>query len=531
MNPLKRLGIALWRTFLDQGDLIATQVLLPPIAGAISARVRMIATGTHLPYEGPARLASYRQAVTTTVDGAALDGEVPGTWAKYAIPKGLPTEEGERRMAIENQAHSVEERSFVIKEGYGKGTKDLVYAGTATYRIDGESHFGRVAIHYHLADKAGPHYDLVCEGVPTGTERWELAIHNGPFKGRYAFVDASGAMSSGNNEGRLITRMIDRGLRLDKPDYELKDRVWLETQVATQPDRYSVSRKYDGGLVNAHGREGRMYLRSHRDGGETYYDRFPQLEHLENGSRLLSCRLLFPKPDFDFQFQGELVHSAGAARVGGLCNSSPEKAQAYQDQHGPAKLVVWDVRNYHGKDLSNLPYRERRLYAARLVEELEPYSDHIELAEEMPFGEDPVAFYNRVVGDCRGLPYSEGVVVKDNNDPTGATWYKVKARTDNDWAIAEIVPGAGKYAGSAGAIRVQHPETGVRSELGSLAVADAERQWIWDHRSVLEGQAVAKFEAMEITYAGAVRAGVFQGLHHQKGSELALQVIGEHQLV
>jgi hypothetical protein len=42
MNPLKRLGIALWRTFLDQGDLIATHVLLPPIAGAISARVRMI---------------------------------------------------------------------------------------------------------------------------------------------------------------------------------------------------------------------------------------------------------------------------------------------------------------------------------------------------------------------------------------------------------------------------------------------------------------------------------------------------------
>jgi hypothetical protein len=35
MNPLKRLGIALFRTLLDQGDLIATQVLLPPVSGAI----------------------------------------------------------------------------------------------------------------------------------------------------------------------------------------------------------------------------------------------------------------------------------------------------------------------------------------------------------------------------------------------------------------------------------------------------------------------------------------------------------------
>ena len=43
MNPLKRLGIALWRTLLDQGDLIATQILLPPIAGAISTRVRIAA--------------------------------------------------------------------------------------------------------------------------------------------------------------------------------------------------------------------------------------------------------------------------------------------------------------------------------------------------------------------------------------------------------------------------------------------------------------------------------------------------------
>ena len=193
MNTLKRLGIALWRTLLDQGDLIAMQVLLPPVAGAISKHVRLAVTGTHIPHEGPSRLASYRQAVTRTMDGAVLDGEAPGTWAKYAIPKGLPAEEGERRMAIENQAHSVEEKSFVIQEGYGKGTKTLVYAGTATYKIDGESHFGRVAVHFHQADNAGPHYDLVCEGVPAGTERWELALHNGPFKGRYAFVDASGA--------------------------------------------------------------------------------------------------------------------------------------------------------------------------------------------------------------------------------------------------------------------------------------------------------------------------------------------------
>src|ERR1017187_7735510 len=69
MNTLKRLGIALRRTLLDQGDLIAMQVLLPPVAGAISKHVRLAVTGTHIAHEGPSRLASYRQAVNRTVDG------------------------------------------------------------------------------------------------------------------------------------------------------------------------------------------------------------------------------------------------------------------------------------------------------------------------------------------------------------------------------------------------------------------------------------------------------------------------------
>jgi len=119
MNPLKRLGIALFKTLLDQGDLIATQVLLPPVSGAIQARLLRAVTGSSTPPQGSARLATKRGLVTVTVDGAGVDGAVPGAWAKYAIPKGLPEEEGERRMAIENQPHRVDDFDGVIAEGYG----------------------------------------------------------------------------------------------------------------------------------------------------------------------------------------------------------------------------------------------------------------------------------------------------------------------------------------------------------------------------------------------------------------------------
>jgi hypothetical protein len=77
--------------------------LLPPIAGAISTRVRIIATGMHIPHEGPARLASYRWAGTRIIDGAALDGEAPGmrpssarSYARnrttFTLPKRCPPE-------------------------------------------------------------------------------------------------------------------------------------------------------------------------------------------------------------------------------------------------------------------------------------------------------------------------------------------------------------------------------------------------------------------------------------------------------
>ena len=73
-------------------------------------------------------------------------------------------------------------------------------------------------------------------------------------------------------------------------------------------------------------------------------------------------------------FRAELVHADGAAKVGGLSNSLPEKAQQYQREHGDAELYVWDVAEYKGKDVSALPYRERRTVCRELVRELKPRS-------------------------------------------------------------------------------------------------------------------------------------------------------------
>src|ERR1035438_7652190 len=84
-------------------------------------------------------------------------------------------------------------------------------------------------------------------------------------------------------------------------------------------------------------------------------------------------------------------------------------------------------------------------------------SNRIQVVDEMPAGGDPAVFYDRVVSDRRGLPCSEGVVVKDNNDPAGAAWYKVKHSGQVDLELVDVVPGSGKFATSAGGIERTQP--------------------------------------------------------------------------
>ena len=103
----------------------------------------------------------------------------------------------------------------------------------------------------------------------------------------------------------------------------------------------------------------------------------------------------------------------------------------------------------------------------------------------MPASGDPAVFYDRVVSDRRGLPYSEGVVVKDMNDPTGCTFFKVKSSDLDDFELVQVLPGnGGKFTTSAGALEVRDPARGTTSKVGSFKVNDATRQFI-DRKSVV----------------------------------------------
>jgi hypothetical protein len=459
-----------------------------------------------------------------TIDGALLFGSKASTGAKYALPKGLPRQ-GQRTLAIENEPHALEGFDGVIESGYGKGTKSLLFTGRVPVKVGGETSLRRIEYHVHDADVAGLHYDLAVEGLPEGTKQFEINIPNGDFKGRYSFVTT--------DKGMIVVPMKDHSIVLPKPDYKLKDVAFLKDVVAANPQDYVVERKEDGSLANVVIEGDRAYFRSHRETGSAYTDKLPALEFLRNRSPFAIIRAADPAPKLSRTvLKGELVHADGVGRTSGILNSLPEKAHAMQALRGPVEFAGWDIIKLKGKDVSHLPEETRRELLEEVMREVRRYNPHWR-AVERHHGSDPVAFYNSVVNDPRGLPYAEGVVVKRSSDPSGEVWFKVKNRDFEDFIVRDFLPsGPGtKYADSVAVLVVEDPMSGNLGEVGSFGISDAERQWIWDHRDELRG-AVAKVSVMEKTDAGAPRAGVFHSWHGDPryggiGTEMSLAMYSE----
>ena len=131
-------------------------------------------------------------------------------------------------------------------------------------------------------------------------------------------------------------------------------------------------------------------------------------------------------------------------------------------------------------------------------------------------------FYQAIINDPRGLPFSEGIVVKYKDAVD--QWFKVKANDTLDVKVVRCIEGSGKFASSLGSMVVEGP-TGVKSEVGSFQLSNEQRQWIWDHRDVLTGQ-IAEVRAMNVNESGAIRAGVFVRFHPSR-SEAGLLLYSE----
>ncbi len=505
MNRLANLALSVGETLVHEAGRLLFGI-------ALGRAKELLGTPQQL---GTRQLALNRALQKKAVDGALLAGPRTGKeYAKFTLKKGLPTDQRPRTLAVENEPHSVDDFDGVIKEGYGKGEKRLIYSGTGVIKVGGSCQLGKINVHEHDAEKAGFHYDFVAEGVDPHTESFEVNIANGVLKGRYAFRQAF------EKNRYLVVRLKDNSVLVAKPDIHLKPPEFLKT--IRQSDRpVSVEWKDDGSLANVAIHNLRAVYRSHRPEGESYYDKLPAIEDLRNRSPVWLARRLFPGPEQEGAvLRGELHHPDGAARVGGILNALPENSIRIQQERGPVEFYAWDIAKLKGRDVSQMPYGQRRELYEAVIADIRLFNRHLHVVPAMPEGGDPVEFYRAIIHNPRGLPFSEGVVVKylDAVDQ----WFKVKATDFVDCEVLEILPaGEGKYAGTLGRMLVRTPQGGT-GEIGSFMISDAERDWIWQNKDLLTGQ-VAKIRVQDITDKGAPRAGVFIEWHESKSDVGLLQ--------
>jgi hypothetical protein len=507
MNRLANLALSVGETLVHEAGRL--------LFGIALGRAKVL-LGTPQPL-GTRQLALSRVLQKKAVDGALLAGPRTGQeYAKFTLKKGLPTDQRPRTLAVENEPHSADDFDGVIKEGYGKGEKRLIYSGMGVMKVGGSRQLGKINVHEHDADKAGLHYDFVAEGVDPHTESFEVNIPNGVLQGRYAFRQAF------EKNRYLVFRMKDESVPVAKPDIHLKPPEFLKT--LRQSDRpVSVEWKDDGSLANVAIHNLRAIYRSHRPEGEAYYDKLPAIEDLRNRSPVWLARRLFPGPEQEGTvLRGELHHSDGAARVGGILNALPEKSIRIQQERGPVEFYAWDIVRFKGRDVSQMPYGQRRELYEAVIAEIRLFNKHLHVVPAMPEGGDPEEFYRAIILDRRGLPFSEGAVVKYRDAVD--EWFKVKANDTIDVRVIRCLEGAGKFAGSLGAMVVEGP-TGVESEIGSFQLTNEQRRWIWEHRDLLTGQ-IAEVRALTVNESGAIRAGVFVRFHPSR-SEQALLLYSE----
>lgn len=450
---------------------------------------------------GASRLLSARMLTTKDVDGRLVSGPLSSAYAKYSSRK--PLDPHNKITGRENDPHTLDDFNGKIESGYGAGEKKLIYKGNVIVKVAGnDPYVAKANFHRHDAARAGRHYDYVFEGIKPGTNEFEINVPAGEFKGRYAWRPYK-------NELLIIPRK-NEDVVMSKPVTTLIDTIKLQ-QLDAEGD-YIAEWKPDGGMANAVIRGNRAIFTSHREQAAPYMDKIPWVEWIKNGSRLFTNRLLFKTPDLDGTvFKVELFHQDGAARVGGIVNSGADKAIQYQKEHGIVTAIVFDMPVHKGKDITHLPYEQRRAMYERNVNTIRHFNKFWSVVPSV--SRAFVSFYQSIIRDPRGLPFSEGVIAKHRTD-NERPWYKVKFRDTYDVKIVDIVEGTGKRAGSVGRMVVE-TDGGGRGEVGSFQETEQHLKYIWDHKDTYIGQ-ICEIYAQEVTKNGAPRAGVFIRMHPSK---------------
>jgi bifunctional non-homologous end joining protein LigD len=343
--------------------------------------------------------------------------ERDGVLASWAVPKGVPLNRGERRLAVHVEDHPLEYGDFegTIPAGeYGAGTVEIWDRGT--YELLEEKKNGGLTVRLD-----GERLDGVWTLVPAALDRnpknWLLLRKDGAPNERGATSYA--AMKA------------------------------MSTDTLPKGEGWIYEPKWDGfrALVTLDGGDARLTSRN----GNDLTERFKAVARAaERGFRTA-----------DGVFDGEIC---------ALDDQGRSRFSLLQQGKGTPALVVFDVLEIEGEPLVDLPLSERRKRLEKLVDQR---VGGLVLSPQFDDGEALLRAAKE-----QGL---EGVVAKRLDSPyfmgrRGPEWRKVKVRGRQEVVIAGFTKGQGRRSGGFGALVVGVHEAGGLRWAGNVGTgfSDAE---------------------------------------------------------
>ncbi|MFT3901385.1 MAG: ATP-dependent DNA ligase [Gordonia sp. (in: high G+C Gram-positive bacteria)] len=340
--------------------------------------------------------------------------EHDGVLVSWAVPKNLPDDPTQNRLAIHTEDHPLEYARFegeIPKGEYGGGSVSIWDSGTYTL------------------------------------EKWRddeviVVLHGERVQGRYALIKTG--RGEGGDKNWLVHLMADEPRPL-LPESLADPRPMLATDESIDKldDDWAYEGKWDGYRLIARYVGGKLRLSS-RSGIDMTGD-FPELTVMADELGML-----------DVVLDGEVVALDSSGRTNfTLLSSRRNTTEPYQ-----LKLFLFDILALGGKSLLSTPWEQRRA----LLEELAPLfkrSPYVEIPPLLPGpGKAAVAAsrdrgYEGVVAKRRSSTYQQGRRTK--------TWLKHKNWSDIEVVVGGWRPGRGNRSGMIGSLLVGLPEeTGLR---------------------------------------------------------------------
>jgi bifunctional non-homologous end joining protein LigD len=418
--------------------------------------------------------------------------EKDGALPSWAVPRGLPTQRGDRRLAVQTEDHPLEYGSFegeIPKGHYGAGSVRIFDNGT--YELV-ERTDKKVSFKLHGHRYRGQEYHL----VKTRTD-WLIFLASAQD---VPLIESPPTFSPMLAEGGHEP--------FDDPSWRFEP-------------------KLDGvrSLVYTDTESTRLVSRSGRDQTATY----PELGTLHEIVHSVNCVL-----------DGEIVATdeEGRASFEALqsrinLHSAAEIKRAREQV--PVVLVAFDILWFEGEDLTGLPLEERRKRMEAAVEK------------------DPARLDLAYYVDGRGLEFTEaarkleleGVMAKKLGSKylqgrRTSDWRKIKLLNRQDCVILGWTPGQKGRAGSFGALLVGAYVDGELRWIGQVGTGFTDRM-LSDVLELLkplvrdtppiadpelakvkgatwvEPQVVCEVEFLQMTKVGKLRAPSFKGLRPDKG--------------